>query len=382
MLNKSYIVLLKSIVFGFVLFCLKSELRSQCPTDNILLQTQAQVDSFRFNYPNCTEILTGMAIHIRGLDIHNLHGLSVLKKIYGLKIDGTSIVNLDSLQNTTEFADIIISNNQLLTNISAIGHITKLRFSFDLINNDAMVDLAGLSFDTLGYCHIKNNDALVSLHGLENLTNLTYRLEITSNPSLRDLKVLRNLISVDSELKIIDNDRIKNLEGLENLMHIGYLIYIMHNDSLQSLAGVNHIGILDQRLEAFIISHNHQLDSCHVEAMCEFITSGQIVGIGGNAQGCNSVDEVWELCMAVGADEPGSEADIIVYPNPTHGRIFVNHSDLVNLDNLTIYNSQGMEVFKANQHVGPIDITHMPNGLYILKFSLNGSIKVSSVVKL
>ena len=58
MSDKSRIVLLKSIVIGFVLFCLKSELRSQCPTYNILLETQAQVDSFQFNYPNCTETVS------------------------------------------------------------------------------------------------------------------------------------------------------------------------------------------------------------------------------------------------------------------------------------------------------------------------------------
>ncbi len=381
MSDKSRIVLLKSIVIGFVLFCLKSELRSQCPTYNILLETQAQVDSFQFNYPNCTEILTGRAIHIRGMDIHNLHGLRVLKKIYGLKIDGTSIVNLDSLQKITALADIILSNNPLLTNISAIGHITKIRFSFDLINNDAMVDLAGLSFDTLGYCHIKNNDALISLHGLENLTNVTYRLEIRSNPSLLDLKGLRSLISPDTELNIIENDRLKNLEGLENLVRVGYGFYIGGNDSLQSLAGLEHVRIVDQRIEAFYIGGNLQLDSCHIAPMCEFIAGGGIVRFANNAQGCNSVDEVWEMCMAVDVAQPGSESDIIVYPNPTHGLIFTNYSDSVHMDHLTIYNSLGMEVFQAHQHVGPINITHLPDGLYILKFSLNGSIKVSSVVK-
>jgi len=380
MSNKSYIVLLKSFVFGFALFCLKSELRSQCPESNIYFWNQAQVDSFRYNYPNCIEIVRELTL--KGTQIHNLHGLSVLTKIDGLKIDSTSIVNLDGLNNIAESDNIIISNNPLLTNISAIGQITKIRFGFHLINNDAMVDLAGLGFDSLEYCDVKYNDALITLHGLENLTYVMYRLDIRSNPSLRDLKGLRNLTKTSSQFWIINNDRLKNLEGLENLSYIGYLLDITGNDSLQSLAGLEHIGILDQRIEGFNIYDNPQLDSCHVEAMCEYIASGQIVHFGGNAEGCNSVDEVWELCMAVSADEPGSEAEIIVYPNPTHGRIFVNHTDSVYLDNLTIYNSQGMEVFKANQHVGPIDITHMPNGLYILKFSLNGSWKVASVIKL
>jgi len=380
MLNKSYIVLLKSIVLGFGIFCLKSELRSQCPDSNLYFWNQAQVDSFRYNYPNCTEIVR--VLTLKGTQIHNLHGLSVLTKIAGLNIDNTSIVNLDGLNNIAESDNIIISNNPLLTNISAIGQITKIRWSFDFINNDAMVDLAGLSFDTLGYCHIKNNDALITLHGLENLTYLMYRIEIESNPSLRDLKGLSSLTGAYTHFWIVNNDRIKNLEGLENLLYVGYDFEILQNDSLQSLAGLEHVRILDQRIEAFIIGSNHQLDSCHIAPMCEFIAGDGIVQFGNNAQGCNSVGEVWESCMAVSADEPGSEADIIVYPNPTHGRIFVNHIDSVYLDNLTIYNSQGMEVFKANQHVGPIDITHMPNGLYILKFSLNGSLKVASVVKL
>jgi hypothetical protein len=381
MSNKSYIVLLKSIVIGFGILCLKSEVRSQCPTYNILLETQAQVDSFQFNYPNCTEILTGRAIHIRGMDIHNLHGLSVLKKIYGLTIDSTSIVKLDSLQNITDLAEIILSNNPLLTNISAIGHITKLRFSFDLINNDAMVDLAGLSFDTLGYCHIKNNDALICLHGLENLTYMMDRIEIESNPSLRDLNGLSSLTGAYTQFRIVNNDRIKNLEGLENLLYVGYHFVISQNDSLQSLAGLEHVRILDQRIEYFYIVNNLQLDSCHIAPMCEFIADGGIVRFGNNAQGCNSVHEVWDLCMAVDVAEPGSESDIIVYPNPTHGLLYVNYTDSVHPDHLTIYNSLGMEVFQEHQHVGPIDITHLPNGLYILKFSLNESIKVATVVK-
>lgn len=380
MSNKSYIVLLKSIVIGFGIFCLKSELRSQCPESSIYFWNQAQVDSFRFNYPNCTEIVRELTL--KGTQIHNLHGLSVLTKIDGLKIDSTSIVNLEGLNNIAESDNIIISNNPLLTNISAIGQITKIRFGFHLINNDAMVDLAGLGFDSLEYCDVKNNDALITLHGLENLTYVMYRLDIRSNPSLQDLKGLRNLTKTSSQFWIINNDRLKNLEGLENLSYIGYLLDITGNDSLQSLAGLEHIGILDQRIEGFNIYSNHQLDSCHVGAVCEYIASGQIVHFGANAQGCNSVGEVWDLCMTVDVAEPGSESDIIVYPNPTHGLLFVKNPDSVHMDHLTIYNSLGMEVFQAHQHVGPIDITHLPNGLYILKFSLNGSIKVASVVKI
>jgi len=380
MSNKSYILLLKSIVIGFGIFCLKSELRSQCPESSLYFWNQAQVDSFRFNYPNCTELK--MLLTLKGTQIHNLHGLSVLTKIPALKIDETSIFNLDSLNNLTELGDIVISNNPLLTDISAIGQITKIRFGFALINNDAMVDLAGLGFDSLEYCDVKNNDALITLHGLENLTHVMYRLDIRSNPSLRDLKGLRNLSKTSSQFWIFNNDRLKNLEGLENLSYIGYLLDITGNDSLQSLAGLEHIGILDQRIEGFNIYSNHQLDSCHVAAVCEYIASGQIVHFGVNAQGCNSVDEVWEMCMAVGVDETGSESDIIVYPNPTHGLLFVKNPDSVHMDHLTICNSLGMEVFRADQHVEPIDITHLPNGLYILKFSLNGSIKIASVVKI
>ena len=94
------------------------------------------------------------------------------------------------------------------------------------------------------------------------------------------------------------------------------------------------------------------------------------------------MDEVWKMCMTVDVADPRTESDIIVYPNPTHGLLFIQNADSVHPDHLTIYNSLGMEVFQAHQHVGPIDITHLPNGLYILKFSLNGSIKVASVVKI
>ena len=75
-----------------------------CLPEGITFYTQAQIDSFQINYPNCTEIEGDVSIY--GDEITNLSGLSVLTSILGdLKIGkpfgGTSLTNLSGLDNVT-----------------------------------------------------------------------------------------------------------------------------------------------------------------------------------------------------------------------------------------------------------------------------------------
>jgi len=52
-----------------------------CLPEGITFTTQAQIDSFQINYPNCTEIEGD--VEINGDDITNLNGLNVLTSIGG-----------------------------------------------------------------------------------------------------------------------------------------------------------------------------------------------------------------------------------------------------------------------------------------------------------
>ncbi|MCB0851061.1 MAG: hypothetical protein KDD63_02370, partial [Bacteroidetes bacterium] len=67
---KKLIAFIPAILFFFHLF-------GQCPTGNLLLSTQAEIDNFPINYPGCVDVNHKITINdaVAG-DITNLQGLS------------------------------------------------------------------------------------------------------------------------------------------------------------------------------------------------------------------------------------------------------------------------------------------------------------------
>ena len=64
---------------ALIAYCLTSLFAQPCLPEGITFNTQAQIDNFQTNYPNCTEIEGG--VQITGDDITNLDGLSVITSI-------------------------------------------------------------------------------------------------------------------------------------------------------------------------------------------------------------------------------------------------------------------------------------------------------------
>ncbi len=95
---------------------------STCLPEGITFNTQAQIDNFQTNYPNCTEILGGVTIY--GNDIANLNGLSGLISIDGSLTIGdwlsggnpslTSLTGLDNIDAGT-ITDLSIYDNYNLS---------------------------------------------------------------------------------------------------------------------------------------------------------------------------------------------------------------------------------------------------------------------------
>ena len=66
-----------------ILFSMQVSISAQpCLPDGIVFTTQAQIDSFQINYPNCKEITGGA--RIQGTDITNLSGLSEIISMGGI----------------------------------------------------------------------------------------------------------------------------------------------------------------------------------------------------------------------------------------------------------------------------------------------------------
>ena len=132
-----FFVLISGFVYG------------QCPTTNIVLSTQSDVDNFADNYPNCTALTHELKIDGSINSITNLNGLSQIISTQKLFIFNTDIVDLSDLDNLEDAVHLAIWGNQ------------------------NMQDLTGLnSLQSIGFMEVFVNSNLTSLNGMPNLSSL------------------------------------------------------------------------------------------------------------------------------------------------------------------------------------------------------------------
>jgi len=269
-----------------ILFVQFSAISQSCLPKGIEFNTQAQVDSFQYNNPNCTEIEGPVTISSGpnfADKIMNLNGLSVLTSLLGdLNIDECVLLsNLSGLDNITHIGgDLLISSNDSITNLTGLEGLTSIGGNLEITSNDALSDLTGLNNLTSiegilyigkeGPFRYLGNSSLVSLTGLEDLTYIGGGLGIIENDSLIDLTGLNSLSSIGGNFEILNNLRLANLEGIEALAEIsGSLIiggfrcsgrpcWCLGNSSLSNLQGCDSLTTIGGDL---IISCNDSLMS-------------------------------------------------------------------------------------------------------------------------
>lgn len=71
--------------------------------------------------------------------------------------------------------------------------------------------------------------------------------------------------------------------------------------------------------------------------------------------------------------------DLKIYPNPTNGILKVE-SNITEFDNISIYNLMGEQMLYF-EDVNQINLTTLPNGLYLIKFSVNNQQIIKKVAK-
>lgn len=151
--------------------------------------------------------------------------------------------------------------------------------------------------DTEGNIFI-NGAGIYDLNGLHVLTSVDGLLNISHNPQLTDLTGLENIISIGSGLFINNNCNLSSLNALENLTSIGGYLSINWNQSLSSLTGLENIA--PGSISALNIKYNHNLSSCAVGSICDFLAApAGMVQIMNNAPGCNNSGEIMNECNSI-----------------------------------------------------------------------------------
>lgn len=146
-------------------------------------------------------------------------------------IASLSEIGLD-LSNT-ELDGFTLTDNQLLTDISGLGNLTRVN----------------------GYLHVSSNYTLAGLQGLSQLTHAD-RARINYNSNLTDLQGLNNLTTVEDRFDIISQFELENLSGLNNLQSAG-AINLQHNANLKNLEGLENL----QSLGDLYVQGSHRMES-------------------------------------------------------------------------------------------------------------------------
>jgi len=267
-----------------------------CLPEGITFTTQAQIDNFQTNYPDCSEIEGNVTIN--GDDITDLYGLNVLTSIGGdLEIGGNyTLTNLSGLENLASIGgDLIIQNNIMLTSLTGIENIDPGSIEdIDIINNSQ-----------LNECHIQSIcDYLAAPNGS---VNIFYNAEGCNNPSEIALSCGCTLpclpfgnyyftsqadidnfqinfpgcTDIEGNVRIGDAGEpgvayITNLEGLNVFTSISGDLGIFGASDLTNLSGFNNLTLIEGSIT--ILNNGDLINLTGLECL---ITIGGNVRIGG-----------------------------------------------------------------------------------------------------
>ena len=242
-----------------------------------------------------------------------------------------------------------------------------------LISGDDITNLNGLNVVTSIGGNLSVGDywggistLLTSLTGLENLDSIGGNFRILYNDSLASLTGLENLTSIGGVLDIYGNVSLASLTGLENLTSIGGVLRIDGNNVLTSLTGLDNINA--NSIFDLSIFGNSSLSTCEVQSICNYLTNPNgSIGIGYNATGCNSQQEVEEACALVLVDEINSNGHFLIYPNPVKDYITISCKYEAPLKKIIIYNQLGQTVYEAEVLNSTINVSNLQSGMYIIE---------------
>ncbi|MDN3724815.1 T9SS type A sorting domain-containing protein [Aequorivita sp. SDUM287046] len=355
----------------------------QCPTDDFYIATQSEIDAFASNYPNCTNLT--YSLNIRGNDIVNLQGLSQIEDVGGgLIIDLTNIENLQGLENIHNLSSsLIITSNYALESFDGLQNLETIAGQFAVAFNSQIINFTGFdSLNSVGTVsafgmHIASNNNLVSLVGLENLTQIHGSFRIDWNDSLESLNGLQNLDSVYGWIGIRDNDVLETLEGIESLVYCDEYLSIIENESLSSISSLTNLDVSD--LIGVIIEDNPSLSFCAVNPVCDAIFSpNTAITINNNLNGCNSEAEVESQCQLSITEEDFTK-NLSVFPNPVSSILNIETSNTISFERATVYSTLGRLILQTSEK--QINLESLSAGIYFVEVVTDKGTVTKKIVK-
>lgn len=367
-----------------------------CPTGDVNLWSQEDVNAFAVNYPNCTVIAGDLDLRN---DITDLSPLSTIQSITGdLTINGVSLTHLNDLSNLTSVGgDISIYSNHYLQDISGLSGITTINsdgIGLTIAHNDVLTvcgipnicsylanpDNPRTIEDNAGNC---GSDTVISYYcaspdcpmsdvflysqddvnafaaSYPNCTQISGNL-IINGATITDLSPLSNIQSITGNLNL-QSTSLTHLDDLENLTSVKTL-FITNNTQLQSIAGLSSVmELVPVTSLGLVIQGNSMLATCNIPSLCAYISNSSYARtISNNAGGCADNAALVQACYVPPACPEGgiaftTQAQLnnfaINYPNCTNfaGSIVIGPSSTItDISPLSNLQTIGGELYISN----------------------------------
>ena len=260
LIAEKYNAMKKITTFSVFLLCCFVAI-SQCPTTNIEMFSQEEIDNFSTNYPNCTTLTHELKIDGEFNTINNLNGLSEIINAQDIFIIETEITSLNGLHNIESISSLALWFNMGIQNLNGLSSLVGLGSlevwinnsitslegldsiqsinNVNLFSNTSLSDISQLNFLTsIGNLSISGN-GLTNLNGLQNINDIEGDL-IISNEQLHDFEELIDLQSIGGSLRLMENPEIENVSAFSNLESVDEL-YIVDNQNLINFSGFENL---------------------------------------------------------------------------------------------------------------------------------------------
>lgn len=152
---------------------------AQCPPGNMTFTSQAQLNDFKSQYPNCTQISGDLVI--QGNDI-------------------TDVSPLNKIQNIGGY--LLINSNPQLTNVDGLSALATVTTNIGIWSNPKLTNVDGFASLTSigGFLGIQANILLDNLDGFSNVTNLGADFVLLNNASIKSISGLSQVSTITNVL--------------------------------------------------------------------------------------------------------------------------------------------------------------------------------------
>lgn len=396
-------------LFFTVLLLASAEVVAQCPSANINLSSQTDVDNFP---AGCTAVAGNLTISETSPgSITDLSPLAGITSIGGrlLVFDNTALTTLSGLDNiVTVTSSVRISKNPSLTNLNGLGSLNSVSSFLEIDNNSGLVNVGGISGSLVvnGRLIVEENALLENLNGLSGVTQIgSATLEINDNAILSDIGGLNSIDPASvTDLVLTDNTNLAiceeplvctylsnagssatvsgNAVGCESRMTIEdacLALPVTYSSFTAVLSGKNN----DLNWDTDSEENNNGFHVEHSSDGYNWVRMGFVAGSGRPdtynwthqqpSAGTNYyrlLQEDFDGALSASSIEivynsAASPTDFMLYPNPAYGEVRISGVDFTDGTEVRVLNSQGQVVLR--HRTGQLFLGDITPGLYFVE---------------